>query len=557
MSKDLRQELENLRIEYISKLHQTNLQLEALRAQLIDESNTLEALQMLKGISHKLAGSGRTFGLPTLSEAAKSLELKIAEALEVQGNGIINGDSAVLSHIERLAYVCRKIINYSIPDSQEQARFTKIEKENSSNFILIKSTETSHIKQLAAQLSYMGFEIKLITTFEELGEDTKANPPALIIIETEFSETDLFQIQSFLGKRGGETEHIPLLYLCGQNNFTTRLTAVRLEGAGFLGLPTNSINVIDQFYRLTQTRHSRNYHVLIIDDDHILAKRYAIALENVGIQVTVLPNPNQALELLTEKTVDLVLLDFHFQDCNGWEVAKILRQLNHYHYISLPIIFLSTEVSLNHFMRSAHLGIEDFLTKPIIDEDLVSIVLRRAERSFVLRNLIEQDSATGLLNHSKLKLDLNLEVLRSERSGAEFCYALLDIDHFKVVNDTYGHFTGDIVIKTLAHLLQQRLRAIDSIGRYGGEEFGLILPNTTAEEALLVLSQIHKKFSEIEFVAGENKFFVTFSGGIAAYPQFNTAELISFAADEAMYESKNQGRNRLTIAKRENLPLGD
>ena len=553
MNKNLRQALEKLRIEYVEKLSETTQQIDELY-QRLKGSTEIEVMETLMQICHKLAGSGGTFGLPVLSDAAKNLELVLSNILEKPNEKLLESQyQIILKNSEMLLQECRNIISYSNPKIGKQEYLIKAEKELS-NLILIKSDENQHINQLSTQLCHIGFDVSIIKTFMDLSRLAEEKLPSLIIIKTEFSDSELSEIQDFLGQRSRKTENIPLLYLCERNNFTARLTAVRLEGAGFLGLPTNSIKVIDQYYYLTQKQHARNYHVLIIDDDPILAKRYALALENVGIQVTILTNPNQALNLLSEKTVDLVLLDFHLQECNGFEVAKILRQLDH--YISLPIIFLSTEINLNRFMRSAHLGIDDFLTKPIVDEDLISIVMRRAERSYILRNLIEQDSATGLLNHSRLKLDLHLEVLRSDRTGMKFRYALIDIDHFKVVNDTYGHFTGDIVIKTLAHLLQQRLRSIDRIGRYGGEEFGIIFPNTSVEEGLSVLAQIHKKFSEIEFMAGESKFFVTFSAGIAEYPTFMTGELLNLAADAALYESKRGGRNRLTIATPEVVVCG-
>ena len=124
-------------------------------------------------------------------------------------------------------------------------------------------------------------------------------------------------------------------------------------------------------------------------------------------------------------------------------------------------------------------------------------------------------------------------------------FAMLDVDHFKKINDQYGHMTGDRVLKSLANVLKKRLRLVDSIGRYGGEEFAIILANCNAEQGVHVIDQIREDFSKIEFGFEDLVFQVTFSVGMAGYPQITTAEQINLAADQALYQAKESGRNRV------------
>jgi diguanylate cyclase (GGDEF)-like protein len=195
------------------------------------------------------------------------------------------------------------------------------------------------------------------------------------------------------------------------------------------------------------------------------------------------------------------------------------------------------------------LGGDDFLTKPIRPEHLVSSVSSRIERSRLLRSFMVRDSLTGLLNHTAIKDQLEREVARAKRQGMPLSFAMIDIDRFKRVNDTYGHPVGDRVIKSLSRLLKQRLRANDVVGRYGGEEFAVIMVDTDGSAALKVLEGIREAFSCLRQVADGNEFFVTFSGGVADVADFDDAIKLGDSADKALYEAKHAGRNRLVLAR--------
>ena len=163
---------------------------------------------------------------------------------------------------------------------------------------------------------------------------------------------------------------------------------------------------------------------------------------------------------------------------------------------------------------------------------------------------MSQDSLTGLLKHASFKNRLSQEVDRARRQGKPLAVAMVDIDLFKQVNDTWGHPMGDQVIKTLAHLLRQRLRRQDVIGRYGGEEFGVVLPECTLADAVHLMDDIRQRFSEIRFILEGQSFNVTLSAGVVSSETVPKAPDLLALADTALYEAKHSGRNQVRSAMR-------
>ena len=158
-----------------------------------------------------------------------------------------------------------------------------------------------------------------------------------------------------------------------------------------------------------------------------------------------------------------------------------------------------------------------------------------------------RDSLTGLYNHTHTLQLLEDARYRAQRDGQPLSFAMLDIDFFKKVNDNYGHPMGDRVIKSLALFLKQRLRKSDLIGRYGGEEFAVVMPNTDAKTAAHVLDEVRRRFAEIHYPAQPQDLSCTFSAGIAELSSDLDSKNLSKQADEALYVAKHGGRNRVAM----------
>jgi diguanylate cyclase (GGDEF)-like protein len=148
---------------------------------------------------------------------------------------------------------------------------------------------------------------------------------------------------------------------------------------------------------------------------------------------------------------------------------------------------------------------------------------------------------------------LDAAVATARRENSKVCVVMIDVDLFKGVNDSHGHPAGDQVLVALARLLQQRLRNTDLIGRYGGEEFAIIMQNVSLKEALNIINGLREDFSRLKFQSGDQSFSCTFSGGISRFPEIVGERLID-AADKALYEAKRGGRNRIELASLEPFP---
>jgi len=307
------------------------------------------------------------------------------------------------------------------------------------------------------------------------------------------------------------------------------------------GTPSHAI--VEHILELNERHDQEAYRVLIVEDSKTASHFIRRTLEENQIASVVVNDPSQTLSALKQFNPDLILMDMYMPNCTGVEVARIIRQ--HGEYLCIPIVYLSGETNVALQVDAMRLGGDHFLTKPFNPVFLNAIVKSKIERYRALRRTMYHDSLTGLLNHSSGKNTLDMMLSTVAHEGGFLSVVMLDIDHFKLVNDTYGHPIGDQVIRSLSWLLKQRLRKQDIICRYGGEEFLIGLPHTDAEQAFAIMDRIRQDFAQIRHPYGDAYFFTSASGGIATYPLYQTGDALIKAADEALYQAKHDGRNRI------------
>ncbi|MFQ3282401.1 diguanylate cyclase, partial [Reinekea sp.] len=218
-------------------------------------------------------------------------------------------------------------------------------------------------------------------------------------------------------------------------------------------------------------------------------------------------------------------------------------------YDAIPILYLSAESDIEKQLDAVGLGGDDFLTKPVPKEVLISTVRNRCRRHRGLRDQMIRDGLTGLFDHNHILEVLSNELNQAKTNDQPFCFAMIDLDRFKSVNDIYGHSMGDRVIRALALYMRQRFRITDTVGRYGGEEFALVLPNTNAENALKLLEEVRRGFEQLVHQDGQHQIRVTFSCGIAQLQADDDGSTLSQRADQALYKAKDAGRNRVEVAR--------
>jgi diguanylate cyclase (GGDEF)-like protein len=336
---------------------------------------------------------------------------------------------------------------------------------------------------------------------------------------------------------------IPKLLIASDSTFAFRLAASRADVTGIVQRPIQQGELADWLKLFAAEQTAVSATVLIVDDDPVMADLHASVLRSAGMCVSVVTKPVDAVAALEASAPDLILMDLRMPGVDGIQLAKIIRQARQ--HIAVPIAFLSAEQDVDRQLEARRFGGDIFIKKPVDPKNLISLVRLRADRSRVLRSMIERDSLTALYNHGQFKERLTQEFNRSRRTNSPLSLAMIDIDHFKSVNDRFGHPVGDRVIRGLAGLLTSRLRTTDIVGRYGGEEFGVLLLDTPLHAATIVIDGIRKIMRETTFEIGDQSLSVTFSAGIASASNNETPAQFIAAADRHLYDAKRAGRNRV------------
>jgi len=304
-------------------------------------------------------------------------------------------------------------------------------------------------------------------------------------------------------------------------------------------------SVLTRILDLVQTRAQEKYRVLIVEDSRVAAVVIQRTLAEHSIDSLVVADPGTLLDAVGTYRPDLILMDMYMPRFNGVEATRVLRQVSGYQ--ALPIVYLSSESDIGMQVEALRLGGDQFLTKPFNPVVLAAVVRTKIERYRDALRSTRTDGLTGLLNHTASKARLKAMV-ESLPSHGHLCVAMIDIDHFKSINDTYGHPVGDQVIRNLAWLLKGRLRATDLIGRYGGEEFILALPDAPPERARAVIERIRRDFAALPHAHNEGALYATFSAGMACSLNYPSSMELTEAADQALLEAKRRGRNQVVLA---------
>lgn len=504
-----------------------------------------EGFQALHRMVHSLTGSGKTFGFPALSDTARNLEACLK--LHAQAKSALS--AAQRDQVQDLLAKLRQAaLTQGVGPGDASSAAAPAVRSNTAGYrrVYIVEDDEAQAEELKVQLSYFGYEITVFNNLSAFRLAMQANPDVVVLMDVNFPEDPMAGIAAIREVQQHREKSVPVIFISAQDEFTVRLEAMRAGSIAYIVKPVHVGSLVDRLDEMTSSIPSAAYRVLVVDDSAALAGLYAEVLMQAGLEVRVVNDPLAVMPVLSEFAPDLILVDMYMPGCDGMELAKVIRQMDIYD--SLPIVFLSAEKDANKQQIAMNLGGDDFLSKPIQPERLVAAVTSRIRRSLRLRALMVRDGLTGLLNHAAITDQLEREIARAIRQGAPLSFAMVDIDHFKNVNDTYGHPAGDRVIKSLARLFKQRLRETDLVGRYGGEEFAIVLPDTDAVSASKVLDAIRQDFARIHHQADEREFSVTFSCGIAEISRFDNAVLLNGAADRALYQAKHAGRNRICVA---------
>ncbi len=305
--------------------------------------------------------------------------------------------------------------------------------------------------------------------------------------------------------------------------------------------------------------------ILVVDDHPDNIEIINARLSSRGFVIETASNGQEALDLVHANPPQLILLDVMMPLMDGYEVSRRIKNDETLPYI--PIILVTARDSTQDKVDGLDAGADDYITKPINFPELEARVrsmlrIKRLQDELdqknqeleevnkKLRKLSITDGLTELYNHRHVHELLHEEFERTKRSGESMAVAMLDLDRFKMVNDTHGHPTGDVILVETSRILRDTAREIDMVGRYGGEEFIVILPGADEDAAAHFAERVREAISGYVFRDGEIEVKMTMSGGVACYPHPGSDEpdTLIKRADEALYQAKEGGRNRIIRA---------
>lgn len=536
--------LNELRAKFAERLPEKVSKLRAAVEEIKVGKSSPDSMKEFHRFIHNLAGSGSTFGFLQVSEKCRELEALILRIISQSGKLQTADRETIDSLVESIADAAQKpdkgvsVLQLISATDQKAARDNR-------NVFLVEE-DPLLAQDVAAQISHYGYAVKKFDNLGGFRESVVESPPAVIIMDIALPEGDAAGTAAIAKIAEELRPNVPVIFISTRADLEARLAAVRAGARAYFTKPINVSALIEKINEITAETDPDPYRVMLVDDDADISKAYSEILGGSGMRTHIVNESNQILQAISEFSPDLIFMDLYMPGTTGMELASVIRQ--HESLIGVPIVFLSTEQNLTIQFAAMESGADDFLQKPMRPENLISTAQARIRRYRQIRSFMVSDSLTGLLNHSRILEFLDVELSRSVRANQPLAIAMIDLDNFKKVNDTYGHPIGDRVIKSVASLLKKRLRKTDIAGRYGGEEFAVILPGTTEEGAQKVLNEVRESFSKIRNQAAGTSFHVTFSAGIAGFPLYRDATTILEAADTALYESKKNGKNLVTIA---------
>ncbi len=303
--------------------------------------------------------------------------------------------------------------------------------------------------------------------------------------------------------------------------------------------------------------------ILVVDDSRAQLDWLLEVLEREGYAVLTAQDGKDAIRKVRTESPDLVLLDMVLPDMSGLEVLRLIKPADE--ALFLPVIIQSSKSDIDSKVEGLRIGAHDFLVKPFAEQELVARCatmlrikqlqekLREAQRKLEEQSIT--DGLTGLKNRRFFDERLQEEFKRAQRYGDTLSLIMIDLDHFKEVNDRHGHPAGDVVLREAAALIRASIRDPDICARYGGEEFAVILPKTHMAGALAVAERIWRELGNKEYAVAVNgapaprRIHVTACIGIAFYPSkdISSGDLLVRYADQALYNAKRGGRNSICL----------
>ncbi|RDD62743.1 PleD family two-component system response regulator [Ferruginivarius sediminum] len=449
--------------------------------------------------------------------------------------------------------------------------------------ILVVDDIPANVKLLEAKLSAEYYDVIPAADGPQALEVAREQAPDIILLDVMMPGMDGFEVCERLKADAG-TAHIPVVMVTALSEISDRVRGLEAGADDFLSKPVNDTALFARVRSLVRLKMMMDElrvrqetsgqlgvadagddlddapaRILTVESSEYTAERTCKYLREAGHTVDHVDTGRAGLEQGREGGYDLIIVGIDLKGEDGLRLCSQFRSQEETRHV--PLLLLLDDMDLPRLAKGLDLGVTDYLVKPLDRGELLARArtqVRRRRYHDRLRARIQKsvsmaftDALTGLYNRRYLTTHLDRKLMGIGATGKPVAVAILDVDHFKQINDTYGHNAGDEVLQQLATALQDNLRSVDLVARYGGEEFVIVMPDTGSDAAQCVAERVRGRVVENEFrvAGGETSLPVTVSIGVAATTNAEEmAEDVLDRADQALYRAKSEGRNRVVSA---------
>lgn len=491
---------------------------------------------------HGLAGLGATFGFNEVTTIARRAEIEcqqvLVEARSAPADLIGRLRDAVAALREEFVRGGVAAPQIAIPSSDVHADV---------DVVLLEDDPIAH-EMLLRVLEKQGYGVRSAHTKGHALRLIDEKTPGALITDVLVPDGSGYDVVSHLRARAGG-DAPPVIVTSAVQGFLDRVEAVRRGADAFFEKPIDFAALVRTLENLLERTREITPRVLLVTTADADTDFIESVFGSAGYNLRICREPRRFDAELAGLRPDLVLLAADLEDAATYDLTRWLRQKAG--LATVPVIVLGGDGSAEMRIRCVRAGVDEWLPDDVAPGLLLATAAVRIERARYVRNLLEHDGLTGLLTHSAFMSQVHrVWHDRQRHSDRTPSLILIDVDHFKRVNDSYGHPVGDRVLAALGAVLRRDLRRSDTIGRYGGEEFAVLLDDLATPDAVRLMDRIRADAAELpHHDESGGTFQVTFSAGIASIPDGATEpEEWTSAADQALYTAKSEGRNRV-VAK--------